>query len=199
MLDLTIPNAFIVLKKYLERSNQNKYEHSIRVAQTSKMLAEKWNVSVEDSVIAGLLHDIGKSLNRMQMLAFCARNEIPLYDFEIFDNLSALHGKVSSLFLEKEFNKKDPDRLNAISHAISAHVAGDEQMDMLDKVLFIADNIEPDRGNNLLSRIRSGEITDPDECIRIIIQQKIDKSIKKDRQLNPMLNCTLESLDDGDR
>lgn len=196
MLDLNAKNAFLVLKKYLEGSNQSKFEHSIRVAQTCKELAKKWNVPVEDAVIAGLLHDIGKSLTRMQMLALCARSEVPLYDFEIYDNLSALHGKVSSLIFEEEFNKDDAGRFDSISQAISTHVAGSENMSILDKVLFIADNVEPDKGNDLLSKIQSGEINDPNDCIRRIIKVKIDKSMKKDRELNPMLNCTLNMIDE---
>lgn len=88
MLDLNAKNAFRVLAKYLGEKNPTQYEHSIRVAQTSLLLAKRWNVCVEDSVIAALLHDIGKSFSRKGMLSFCARNGLPLYDFEIYDNLA---------------------------------------------------------------------------------------------------------------
>lgn len=196
MLDITIENALTILKKYLEGSNQKKFEHSIRVAKTSKILAKKWNVSTEDAIIAALLHDIGKAFSRRELLALCARNGIELYDFEIFDNLTALHGKVSSLLFEKEFNKNDKEKFEAISNAISSHVAGNEHMNDLEKVLFIADNIEPDKGNDILLQIQSGKIKDPNECIKRIIKEKIEKSNKKGQELNPMLHATLASIEE---
>ncbi len=196
-MDITVENAFIILKKYLENLNKDKFEHSIRVAQTSKILAQKWDTSVEDAIIAGLLHDIGKSMKKREMLDLCTRNGVTLYDFELFANLSALHGKVSSLLFESEFNKDDIERFNSISHAISNHVAGNESLTLLDKVIFIADNIEPNRGNDILSKIQSGEITSPDECIKMIINDKLERAKDKGRESNPLLNCTPEdSLDD---
>lgn len=195
-MDITAKNAFIILKKYLGSTNNDKFEHSIRVAKTSKLLAQKWNAPVEDAIIAALLHDIGKSMSDKEMLSLCIRNGIALYDFEIFKNLTALHGKVSSLLFEKEFSKDDIERFNSISHAISSHVAGDETMSILDKVIFIADNIEPKRGNNILSKIQSDEINNPDECIRMIIKDKSERAKQKGRELNPLFNLTLESMDE---
>lgn len=196
MLELTSKNAFLVLKKYLEEKNPDKFEHSIRVAKTSKILAKKWNVSVEDTVIAALLHDIGKSLTRSEMLAFVSMKGLPIYDFEVWDNLAALHGRVSAALFESEFINTDSKRFNSISHAISSHVAGDENMSDLDKIIFIADNIEPDRCNNMLYLIESGQISTPDECIKKIISEKIKKSNEKNRAYNPFLEATLDSFDD---
>lgn len=196
MLDLTSKNAFTILQKYLEEKSPDKFEHSIRVAKTSKKLAKLWNVSVEDAVIAALLHDIGKCFNRAEMLVFCSQHKLPVYDFEVFDNLSALHGRISAYIFENEFKADDIKRFKSISHAISSHVAGDEHMSDLDKILFIADNIEPARGNDMLSLIESGVFTTPNECIKKIISEKIRKSNKKNRAYNPFLDATLDGIDD---
>lgn len=199
MLDITGKNAFLVLKKYLEKTDQKRFEHSIRVAQTGKILAEKWGVSKEDAIIAGLLHDIGKSLSKKEMLALCAKNEVEMFDFELFENITALHGKASALLFEQEFNKEDIERFNAISNAISSHVAGSEKMSDLEKIIFIADNIEPEKKTDLLSKIQFGELSEPNECIRRIIEDKAKRANKEKRELNPMLNCTLETIDKGER
>lgn len=196
MLTLNAKNAFRVLTKYLGEKNPTQYEHSIRVAQTCMILAPKWNVSVEDSVIAALLHDIGKSFSRKGMLSFCARNNLPLYDFEIYDNLAATHGKVSAALFEREFENTDSDRFNSIYDAIVAHVAGGENMSDLAKVLFIADNVEPNKRNGLLKMIQDGEITSPDDCIKKIIESKLERAESKHMAPNPFLDCTLESLGD---
>lgn len=195
-MDITAKNAFLVLKKYLGTTNKDKFEHSIRVAKVSKILAQKWNAPVEDAIIAALLHDIGKSMNSMEMLNLCMKNGLTIYDFELLENLMALHGKVSSLLFEKEFSKDDITRFKSISHAISSHIAGDKTMTILDKVIFIADNIEPERGNNILSKIQSDEVNDPNECIKMIIRDKSERARKNNRELNPLFNLTLDSIDE---
>lgn len=199
MLDITEENAFLVLKKYLEKKDPKRFEHSIRVAQTGKILAVKWGVSKEDAIIVGLLHDIGKALSKRDMLALCVQNGVELFDFELFENITALHGKVGALLFEQEFNKKDIERFNAISDAISSHVAGSENMSDLAKIVFIADNIEPKRENNILLRIQSGEFDELNEYIKRIIKNKAMRANIKKRELNPMLNCTLEIIDEEER
>lgn len=196
-MDINVRNAMIVLKKYLENTNREKFEHSIRVAETCKILAERWNAPIIDAVVIGLLHDTGKCMSRRQMLNFCSERKMTMYEFEIFDNVSALHGKVSSTIFKKEFAKgNDKKRCKTISHAIEYHIAGGEKANMLDKIIFIADNIEPARGNNLLQEIKNGNLSDPDECIRLIINNKIEKSNEKIRQYNPFLDVTLSSLEE---
>lgn len=61
--------------------NYIKYEHSIRVAKTSQLLAEKWGVLTSDAV---LLHDIGKSMSKQQMLSLCVRKNTTV---ESIDNV----------------------------------------------------------------------------------------------------------------
>ena len=193
-MDITIENAYSVLKKYL--GNSDKFEHSIRVAQTSKLLAKKWNAPINDSVIAGLLHDIGKSINKNEMLKLCIKHNLTIYDFEIYCTLSALHGKVGSILFEQEFNKKDIYKFNSISNAIKNHVAGNSVMNILDKIIFIADNVEPARPNDFLLHIQSGEINDCNECIKIIIDDKLKRAKQKNREINPLLIETLDSVFD---
>ncbi len=199
MLDITRKNALLVLRKYLEKTNEKRFEHSIRVAQTGKILATKWGVSKEDAIIAGLLHDIGKSLNKREILELCIRNKVELFDFELFENITSLHGKASALLFEQEFNKNDIERFHTISVAISSHVAGSENMSDLEKIVFIADNVEPGKKNDILKKIESNEISEINECIREIIKLKIKRANKEERELNPMLKCTLDTINNNER
>lgn len=196
MLDLTVENAYIVLKKYLEKTDFERFKHSIHVAEISRNLAKKWDCNEEEAEIAGLLHDIGKSLSKKDMLMLCVRNNITMYDFELFESLESLHGKVSSLLLEQEFNKDNLEKFNRISHAICYHVAGGEKMELLDKIIFIADNIEHNRCENIRLKIQSGELNTVDSCVREIIKSKLERATNQDRQVNPMLNLTLEELEE---
>jgi predicted HD superfamily hydrolase involved in NAD metabolism len=186
-MEINIENAQLVLKKYLEGTN--KYEHSIRVAKISELLAQKWEAVVADAVIAALLHDIGKSMSKQQMLSLCVRNNITIYDFELLENITALHGKISALLFEEEFEGNDSKKIEEISRAISSHVAGDINMNLLDKIIFIADNLDLKEGSReLLKQIELGEVN-PDECIEKIIQQKMERNKNAGRIWNPLLDA----------
>ena len=69
-------------------------------------------------------------------------------------------------------------------------------MSLLDKIVFIADNVEPNRNNHFLEQILSNKIKTPDECIRLLIYHKTQKAKNKNLELNPMLNATLETLEE---
>ena len=181
----------------MQGKNQKKFEHSIRVARTSKMIAEKCNVSVEDSIIAGLLHDIGKGLSRWQILELANRNNIDIYDFELFETHEALHGKISALLFEEEFDNTEIERFKNISHAISYHVAGGEdKMTPLDKILYIADNAEPEKNIEFYQQLNNEDTIDMNKWVKKIIKDKQSRAVQKQRIQNPLIDATLENLDD---
>lgn len=210
-MDITINNTKEVLKKYL-KGNKKKLYHSIRVAKVAKILAEKNNVPVDEAVIAALLHDIGKSMTGKEMLELCSSKEVMMYDFEIFALLNSLHGKAGAILFEKEFDRKsNPEKFDRIQHAISSHVAGsDDKMNMLDKIVYVADNIEPEKEKrnhsketenqteteSLLSKILNGEIADIDTCIQILIEGKKQRAEKRGMECNPLVDNILNTDDD---
>ena len=210
-MDITINNAKEVLKKYLMK-NKRKLNHSIRVAEVAKILAEKNNVPVDEAVIASLLHDIGKSMTNQEMLELCATREVTMYDFEIFQSPGVLHGKAGAILFEKEFDREsNPEKFDRIKHAISSHVAGaDDKMNMLDKIVYVADNIEleKEKKNNgeetqdqkktddLLAKIKNGEIENLDDCIQIIIEGKKQRAEKRGVECNPLVDNILNTDDD---
>ena len=205
-------NAKEVLKKYL-KGNKKKLYHSIRVAKVAKILAEKNGVPVDEAVIASLLHDIGKTMTPQEMLAFCASREVTMYDFEIFQSPGALHGKVGAILFEEEFDRNSaPEKFDRIQHAISSHVAGaEDKMTQLDKIVYVADNIEPEKEkrnhsneteknqtvtDSLLSKIENGEIADLDTCIQILIEGKKQRAEKRGMECNPLVDNILNTDDD---
>lgn len=195
-MKLSSRNAFLVLRTYLKNAKPEKYEHSMRVAAISQFLAQIWGESVTDAIIAAMLHDIGKSMSEQQITSLCMRNNIEVHDFDLLETRMALHGKVSALLFEREFEGNDSERMGKISHAISAHVAGDERMNLLDKIIFIADNVESKtEGMELLEQIKAGQIDGPNECVRRIIEQKKERNRQKGLEYIPFLDATLEVLD----
>lgn len=200
-MKITIENAKKVLIKYLGK-NTEKVNHSIRVAEIAKKLAEKCGENVKEAVIAALLHDIGKSMNEQEMLNLCLRREKTLYDFELYSYTMALHGKVGAIIFEQEFDKSiDPIAFDRIKQAISYHVAGgEEHMSKLDKIIYIADNIEAKKQKryenknirNLVGKLENNEKIDIDEFVKIIIEEKKKRAKQEGRTVNPLVDNILE-------
>ena len=200
-MKITIENAKKVLIKYLGK-NTEKVNHSIRVAEIAKKLAEKCGENVKEAVIAALLHDIGKSMNEQEMLNLCLRKETTVYDFELYGYTMALHGKVGAIIFEQEFDKSiDPIAFDRIKQAISYHVAGgEEHMSKLDKIIYIADNIEAKKQKryenknirNLVDKLENNEKIDIDENGKIIIEEKKKRAKQEGRTVNPLVDNILE-------
>jgi len=152
-------------------------------------------------------------MNRLELLHFCSEHHVTMYDFEIFDNLTALHGKASSILFEEEIRpllvkaqfpdektkKRELERFHAISHAICCHVTGSDSMNLLDKIVFIADNIEPEKRNSILSKIKCGQMNHPNACIEEIIQGKFKRAHAKNRVYNPYFDSTLNTIREEER
>lgn len=194
-MELNEQNARKVLSKYLKNS-ESKYNHSVRVRDLSVILAKKWKVSEKEAAIAALLHDIGKYLDRNEMLKYCSRHGITMYDFEIYDNLAALHGRISADIFEKEFSEeKENASFKRIKKAIESHVAGSEKMTDLEKIIFIADNIEPKkRDSDIFDLLQRSKIS-LDECIKQISKRKIERAKKRGQAYNPFLDATLDGIE----
>ena len=96
---ITLENARKVLDKYLG-NNIERFNHSVHVAEIAKILAKEHKIPIDEAVIAALLHDIGKSLTKQQMLEMCIQRGVTVYEFEIFESLSALHGKAGAILFE---------------------------------------------------------------------------------------------------
>lgn len=200
-MKITIENAKKVLIKYLGK-NTEKVNHSIRVAEIAKKLAEKCGENVKEAVIAALLHDIGKSMDEQEMLNLCLRKETTVYDFELYGYTMALHGKVGAIIFEQEFDKSiDPIAFDRIKQAISYHVAGgEEHMSKLDKIIYIADNIEAKKQKryenknirNLVDKLENNEKIDIDEYVKIIIEEKKKRAKQEGRIVNPLVDNILE-------
>lgn len=194
IMELNVANARLLLEEKLKEANPKKYQHSLGVADIAAQLAKKWRINVEEAVIAALLHDIGKSMDRKEMVEFCRAHNIKINDFEENDNQEALHGKISAHFFKAQFgnmnNKKENNKraVRKIAHAIESHVAGSKKMSLLDQIVFLADNIESKKGKEVtLEKILKDKRRRPGYYIGKIVDRKIRNAREKGRFPNPGL------------
>lgn len=169
-----------ILIKVQEMLSSKRYVHSIRVAEEAGLLAEKWGCSAYKAQIAGLLHDIardwepGKLLRRarQEKLIFC---EVEHWVPEL------LHAPVGALIAKEEFEIHDPVILSAITH----HTLGAPQMTVLDKVVFLADLIEPGRSYPGIQFLRELAWKDLNKAVLHGITSTLEYVLKKGGFVHP--------------
>lgn len=154
------------IKNKLEKELDSKrYEHTIGVADTAACLAMKYNISIEKAYVAGLLHDCAKCYDDNKKIKLCKKYNVKLKEHELL-NTSLIHSKLGAAIAEKEYDIKDPEILSSISF----HTTGKADMTMLEKIIFSADYIEPNRKKILgIDEIRACIFDDLDKAIKIIL------------------------------
>ena len=127
------------ITKLIEKELDGKrYEHVRSVEFTAAAMAMKFGADVESALIAGILHDCAKNIPNEKKLSICEKNNLPVSDTERA-NPDLLHGKVGAYLARTEYEVEDEDILNAITY----HTTGRPGMSLLEKIVFVADYIEP--------------------------------------------------------
>ncbi|MCR5415816.1 MAG: nicotinate (nicotinamide) nucleotide adenylyltransferase [Pseudobutyrivibrio sp.] len=148
----------------------SRYIHTIGVANTAFNMATKWNYPAFNAMVAGMLHDSAKCISDEKRLSICHKNDIPITDIENkYPHL--LHGKVGAYFCKSKYDVFDEQ----IAHAIEVHTTGCPNMNLLDKIIFVADYIEPGRDKQpRLDILRKMAFEDLDMCVFMILQDSVN-------------------------
>lgn len=167
---------------------KGRYNHCVGVAYTASCLAMKYGADINSALVAGLLHDCAKKYSGMELLALCDKYGVLPSEAERI-NPDLLHAKIGSVIAKKKYGIKNEEILNAIA----SHTTGHANMDLLEKIIYIADYIEPSRKIiPNLDNIRKLAFTDIDECIAAVAKQTIEHLENNKSSIDPM---TMETLD----
>lgn len=184
------------IKKYLKKHlTKERYQHTLGVAHTAVAMAMRYNPDtsnaefIKRAEIAGLLHDCAKCMDNDKKIKICEKNNIPCSDFEI-SHPYLLHGKVGAHIAKNKFNIMDEDILQAITW----HTTGRPEMSLLEKIIFIADYIEPSR-NPIpeLDIIRQLAFIDIDKAMEKILSNTLKFLEKKGNPMDKMTQITYDS------
>lgn len=127
-------------KKIKKVQDGKRYEHTLGVEYTAAALAMRFGADLEKAQIAGLLHDCAKCISDQEKLSICKKHKISVTESEQKAPF-LLHAKVGAYLAHHKYGVKDQDILNAITY----HTTGRENMSLLEKIIFVADYIEPGR------------------------------------------------------
>lgn len=143
-----------------ENIKESRFIHTLGVVSVAKKLADKNGVSQEKAEIAALIHDIAKNMHKDKMLGLFNKYKIELSEDEK-NTPSLWHSILAPIVAKEELDIDDEEILSAIRW----HTTGKENMSKLDKIIYIADMIEPSRNFDGLEEIRNAALNNLDEGV----------------------------------
>lgn len=149
-----------IINKLCSQLDSFRFKHSINVMEVSEALAKHYGADVHKANISGVLHDCGKNYKGAEALEYV--KGIP-YEPDNIETLQPklLHGVIGKHLAKTMYNIDDQEILNAIHW----HTTGRAGMDILEKIVYIADYIEPLRSFEGIEEIRKIAFENLDECI----------------------------------
>ncbi len=168
------------IKQWLkENLSEERYYHTLGTAECAKELAQKFGFDTEKAYIAGLLHDCAKCFTNEKLLEIIKQN-LKVEECELL-NYKTLHAPVSAYIAKKEFGVTDAEILSAIRW----HTLGRLDMTDFEKIIFLADKIEPNtREKSYCQKLRSyldeenGLNRAMLECYKSTIKSLVERNLK---------------------
>ena len=169
----------ILLQKIQMRMSEHRFKHVLGVEEMAIALAEKYGCSPEKASIAALTHDYAKERPDDEFILVIKRDG---YDTALLDYGNAIwHGVVGASFVERELGITDEE----ILHAIRVHTTGAAKMSLLDKIIYVADYIEPGRVFPGVKEARELALIDLDEAVALETKHTLAHLIEQEQQIYP--------------
>ena len=165
-----MPADWLSLEKKLRKAlNENRYQHTLGVTYTSCLLASVHGADVNQARLAGLLHDCAKCIPNEEKITLCKKHRVDVTDFELAHPV-LLHAKLGAFVAAKTYDVTD----EAVLDAIRWHTTGRPAMTLLEKIVFTADYIEPNRDKApRLDEIRKAAFRDLDSAVLMILEDTV--------------------------
>lgn len=156
-----------LLEAIKPRMPEKRYIHTIGVTDTAIELAKLYGEDEKKVEVAAILHDIAKyaDVDWMKKIVRDQKLDARLLDW----GSEILHGPVGAYIAQSEFHINDEDILNAMRY----HTTGRANMSQLEKIVFIADMIEPNRKFDGVEELRLIARENLDEALRACIQHSL--------------------------
>jgi predicted HD superfamily hydrolase involved in NAD metabolism len=166
--------------KYLKDALSNqRYEHSLRVRDTSVELAKHYGADPNKASLAGLVHDCAKNMKDEEII-----NIIEKYGHNIEGiykrTPNLMHGLAGALIGRHIMGIEDEDVFNAVCY----HTTGRKNMTILEKIIYIADYIEPMRNFPGVEELRKATYINIDEALLLSFDNTIKYVIDRGQLLH---------------
>ncbi len=180
-----------VLARHL---NRDLYQHSLGVAGTAADLATRYGADHSKAYLAGLVHDYGKGYPADRLREQANRLGLTLDRITLVEP-KLLHAPVGAALLPKELGVSDP----AIIKAVASHTTGCGRMTLLEKVVYLADFIEPARDFAGVDQVRQLAREQLDAALLAAVEHTIRSVLDRGMLLHPRTIRFRNSLLDGSK
>jgi nicotinate-nucleotide adenylyltransferase len=168
------------LKSMVEsRLRDDRLTHSLGVMKSAEALAKRYGADTNKALIAGLLHDITKEYNYEQHMELIRKYSIFIDEGEK-NTPKLLHAITAAAFAEYEAGITDKEILDAIRY----HTTGRTDMSVLEKIIYVADFIEPNRNYADVEYFRTIAFEDLDKTLYLGIKWCMEDLLRKDAYLH---------------
>lgn len=134
--------------EYLNKNLTEKRQiHTFAVVREAKALAERYGEDIEKAEIAALCHDLFRDVSKKAVNGYVRQLSL---DQAYLNNCNLAHSKIAAIVMVRDFGIHDSDIINAVSY----HTTGRAHMSLLEKILYLADAIEPNRSYPGVDEIR---------------------------------------------
>ena len=157
----------------------NRVAHVLGCRDTARKLAKIWGADETDAARAGLLHDITKALSGPLQLSLCRTYGVQLNEFSS-KNPKTLHALTGSLVAERIFGENP-----AVVAAICSHTTGKADMNTLEKIIYVADYMEPNRDFPGVEQLRHLAYTDLDGALKLGLEMTLSMLREQGREISP--------------
>ena len=158
-----------ILKKLKKELDDDRFRHTLGVMYTSAALAMRYGADLNHAQTAGLLHDCAKCIPNDKKIKLCEKYGLPMTSIEKQAPF-LLHAKLGAYLADKIYDVSDPDILGAIEW----HTTGRPGMTLLEKIVYLADYIEPNRWKaQNLPEIRAMAFRDIDMAVYMTLRDTL--------------------------
>lgn len=161
------------------RLSEHRYMHSIGVMEKAGELAEYYGLDINKARAIGLAHDIAKQMSKEETKEYVEEYGIELDEIEVL-NTSLIHAKIGADICKREYDF-DEQMVNAVKY----HTTGNPKMDLMAKIIFMADKIEENRHYIGIERRREITLKDIDMAIIETIDYTTQYCIEKNELIHP--------------
>ncbi|CRK84213.1 bis(5'-nucleosyl)-tetraphosphatase (symmetrical) YqeK [Neobacillus massiliamazoniensis] len=167
------------LKLVKEQLTEHRYQHTLGVMETAISLANQYGADVKKAELAAIFHDYAKFRPKEEMKEIIVSQGFPT---DLLDYNSELwHAPVGAYLVEKEAGITDSDVLDAIRF----HTSGRPGMTLLEKIIYLADYIEPGRHFPGVDEVRDMAKENLDRALLKAVQNTILFLMKKNQTVYP--------------
>lgn len=172
----------------LSLHKSKRVNHVVGCSDTAAALAEHYGAAVEVARRAGILHDITKALNGSEQLQLCEKYDIILDEFER-EHSKLLHAKSGAVIAREIFGESEE-----VCTAIQWHTTGRDNMSLMEKLIYLADYMEPNRNIEGIEELRRLTWSDPDAALMMGLEMTMSYVRSRGAKVDPHSAAALRFL-----